>query len=403
MGASPKSAGADGKPSMRIVVCCFYEDYPPISGAASVTYNVAKFLSGEKLLIQIGAEPATIETADGLRIETLAGASENKFRKVTSLPSRVRALVNEILRFRPDFVMLEGASWAMYHWMLLRGLRRAMSNVPIVYHAHNVEYALRRARNSRAIAAITRRAEGRLLADCDLATAVSEVDQALFRELYNVETELFPNGVDVARFASVTPDQVAQVRSKYGIGNSAIIFSGLYAYPPNRVAVDFLIRDVMPRLLAHAPEAQLVVTGGDMPCREPCLITPGIVLHDELPALLASCGVAAVPIFSGSGTRLKILEAMAAGVAVVSTSKGAEGLPFHHGEHLLIADDADAFVEGLRHAITESSLRDLLTARAKDVVRQQFDWPVIVRAIDHTLHYGDRHGRAATNRARVAG
>jgi polysaccharide biosynthesis protein PslH len=361
----------------KIAFCCFYEAYPPISGAASVTYNVAKFLSGEKLLIQIGAGPATIETADGLPIVTLAGASENKFRKLTSLPRRVRALVNEILRFRPDLVMLEGASWAMYHWMLLRGLRHAMPNVPIIYHAHNVEYVLRRARNGRAIAAITRWAEGRLLADCDLATAVSEVDQTLFRELYNVETALFPNGVDVARFASVSTDQVAQVRSKYRMGNSAIIFSGLYAYPPNRVAVDFLIRDVMPRVLAAIPGSQLVVTGGDMPCQEPWLIAPGIVSHDELPALLASCGVAAAPIFSGSGTRLKILEAMAAGVPVVSTTKGAEGLPFRHGEHLLVADNARAFTECSRRALTDSDLRDVLSMRAARAVRHQFNWPAI--------------------------
>ena len=196
-----------------------------MSGAASVTYNVAKFLSGEKLLIQIGARPATIEIADGLRIATVGRASENNFRKVASLPSLIRALVDVILRFRPDLVILEGASWAVYHWMLLRHLRRTMLSVPIIYHAHNVEYVLRRARNGKAIAVITRWAEGRLLADCDLATAVSEVDQYLFRELYNVETVLFPNGVDVARFASVSPDQLAQVRLKYKIGDFAIIFS----------------------------------------------------------------------------------------------------------------------------------------------------------------------------------
>jgi len=189
----------------------------------------------------------------------------------------------------------------------------------------------------------------------------------------------------VVRFASVSSDQIERVRSKYGIDNCAIIFSGLYAYPPNRVAVDFLIRDVMPRLLAYTPKAQLVVTGGGMPCKEPWLIAPGIVSHDELPALLASCGVAAVPIFSGSGTRLKILEAMAAGVPVVSTTKGAEGLPFHHGEHLLVADDASAFVESLRRAIVESDLRNVLSSNGRSIVCHNFDWQEIAQQFSHYL------------------
>jgi glycosyltransferase involved in cell wall biosynthesis len=363
---------------MKAAIIAFYEAYPPISGAAAVSFNVARFMLGEKLLIQVGFRPGITE-AHGVHIVTIPGAAESsRLRKIIGVPSRIRMIVQEVAGFRPDFVMLEGASWAMYHWMLLRSIRRAAPTLPIIYHAHNVEYVLRRARNGRAIAAITRWAEGRLLADCDLATAVSEVDRSHFRTLYNVDTALLPNGVDAERFSPVSTTDIERIRAKYTIGGSAIIFSGLYAFPPNRVAVDFLVRDVMPRLLAHAPAAQLVVTGGDMVCREPWLIAPGIVPYDELPALLAACGVAAAPIFSGSGTRVKILEAMAAGVPVVSTTRGAEGLPFRHGEHLLVADEAGAFVECLRRAITDSNLRGVLTAQARDVVRRQFDWRVII-------------------------
>lgn len=87
----------------------------------------------------------------------------------------------------------------------------------------------------------------------------------------------------------------------------------------------------------------------------------------------------------GSGTRLKILEAMAARVPVVSTTKAAEGLPFRHREQLLVANDAGAFVECLRRVITDGRMRDVLTARAKDLVRQKFDWPVIVQELESQL------------------
>jgi glycosyltransferase involved in cell wall biosynthesis len=360
---------------MKVAVCCFYEAYPPVSGAAAVSFNIAKFLPSETLLVQAGSRPGSTEV-HGIRVVTVAGGSEGNIKKLATLRTRLLAMVDELCRFRPDLVMLEGASWAVYLWMLFRAIRRTLPQVRIVYHAHNIEYLLRRQRHGRAIGAITRWAEGRLLANCDFATAVSEVDRGLFRELYKVDTMLFPNGVDATRFASVSPGEAERARSAYGIGNSAIIFSGLYTYPPNRMAIDFLLRDVMPNLLVHLRDARLVITGGHIPQRERWLITPGIVPHDELPALLASCKVAVAPIFSGSGTRLKILEAMAAGVPVVATSKGAEGLPFVHREHLLIANDAAAFVESLR-AIMEPGLRNILLSNARNVVRQYFDWRAI--------------------------
>lgn len=361
---------------MKIAICCFYEAYPPISGAAAVSFNIAKFLPGKRLLIQGGRKPGTVEV-DGLRVVTVNSAPESRVGRIASLGGRIRTVVSELLSFGPDVVILEGASWAVYHCMLLRAIRRSLPGVRVVYHSHNVEYVLRRQRNGRMVAAITRWAESRVMADCDLATAVSDVDRALFSKLYGVDTVLLPNGVDISRFSSIGCADVEQVRTKYRIGTSAIVFSGLYAYPPNRIAVDFLLNQVMPALLTQVPGAQLVVTGSAMPRRERWLIAPGIVSHDELPALIGSCRVAATPVFSGSGTRLKILEAMAARVPVVATSKAAEGLPFHDGEHLLIANDPGSFVESVRRVIVDSRMHEKLGSRGHQAVREHFDWKTI--------------------------
>jgi glycosyltransferase involved in cell wall biosynthesis len=374
---------------MRIAFCCFYQAYPPVSGAAAVSFNIAKFFEGETVLIQAGPRPGSTEV-QGVRVLTVPGATEGKFAKIATLRSRLRAIVNELCRFRPELVILEGASWAVYHWMLLRAVRRALPQTRVVYHAHNVEYVLRQQWNGRTIAMITRWAEGRLLTDSDLATAVSEVDRGVFRTLYDADTAVVPNGVDADRFASISPHETERIRSKYGIGNSAIIFSGLSAYPPNRVAITFLRDDVMPLLLQHIASAQLVITGGDIPRPKGWMITPGIVPHHELPALLASCKVAAAPVFSGSGTRLKILEAMAAGVPVVATSKGAEGLPFGHGEHLLIAHSAADFAGSLRQLTINRELRDRVRTNAAKAVQQHFDWRVIAPELANAI--ARRHG-----------
>lgn len=361
---------------MKIAICCFYEAYPPISGAAAVSFNIAKFLPGETLLIQTGSLSG-LKELPGLRVISVRGASQSGVGRIGSLSRCIRAIVHELIRFRPDIVILEGASWAVYHWMLLRAIRCSLTRLRVVYHSHNVEYEIRRQRHGRAVAAVTRWAEARLLAHCDMATAVSEVDRTLFRELYGVDTVLLPNGVDVSRFTTVTASEVEGVRNKYGIGNAAIIFSGLYSYPPNRTAIDFLLSKVMPHLLVNVPNAQLVITGGQLPKSERWLVSTGIVPYDEMPALLSSCRVATAPIFSGSGTRIKILEAMAAGVPVVATSKGAEGLQFRDNEHLFVANDATEFVASLRHLIGDRAIRDRFRATARDAVRDFFDWKAI--------------------------
>ena len=370
---------------MKIAIVSFYEAYPPVSGAASVTYNLAKFLSGERLLVQIGARAATSESSDGLRIITLARAPANRIGRFFQLHRQVRAIVRELLHFRPDCVIFEGASWAVYHWLLLRSIRWAAPNVPIIYHAHNVEYLLRRARNGRAIAAFTRRAEGWLLAQCNLATAVSDLDRAHFRELYNVDTVLLPNGVDVARFASVSPGDTERMRLKYHIRESAVIFSGMYAYPPNRAAVDFLREYVMPRLIERIPCAQLVITGGEVPQAEPWLVSAGVVPYETLPALLTACKAAAVPLFSGSGTRLKILEAMAAGVPVVATEKAVEGLGLLHRKHFLLANNQQEFVNAIAAVFETPPLATNLRSSAEKRVKAGFSWQAIARDFEQAI------------------
>lgn len=369
---------------MKAAVIAFYEAYPPVSGAAAVSFNIAKFLPTETLLVQVGSRPGTTEV-QGVRLVTVAGASESRVGKITGLRARIRAIVNELVGFQPDFAMLEGASWAMYHWMLLRAIRRALPKVRVVYHAHNVEYVLRRQRNGRAIAAITRWAEGRLLRGADLSTAVSAVDRGHLVRLYGVKPILLPNGVDAHGFAGVGAEDVARMRSTYGLDGRTLLFSGFYAYPPNRKAVDFLANSVMPQLRERYPSATLALTGGGAPYREPWFRNVGSVPYEDFAPFVAACGVAVAPIFSGSGTRLKILEAMAAGVPVVATPKAAEGLPVRDGEHLLMARNKDEFVGCLAELFENPSVRARLCAQAHLAVAAEFSWAEIARDFEQSV------------------
>lgn len=361
---------------MKTVFVAFYEAYPPDSGAAVVSYSVARFMPGECLLIQIASHRNRKKLDSGLTVESLAIPADSPFEKAMYTPARVRAITRAVSRFGGESVVLEGASWAMYHLLLLYSLRRHLPDIKIFYHSHNVEYDLRRSKNGWFIASLTKWAEGRLLRGVDRIFAVSPVDARRFRELYQVNSELLPNGVDVQRFIAIRDADVLEMRKRFEIGPHTILFMGLYAYGPNTEAVEFLIHDVMPRLLKIDPDAQLVVTGGEVPYQYSWLKNPGMLPFDDLPALIRACSISTAPIFSGSGTRLKIVECMAAGIPVVSTPKGAEGLVVVDGQSILLAIDGEGFATAICRLWENSDLYHSLTATALKIVSSRYDWPV---------------------------
>jgi glycosyltransferase involved in cell wall biosynthesis len=263
-------------------------------------------------------------------------------------------------------------------------LRKTLPSVKLVYHAHNVEYLLRQERNGRLVAALTRLAERYILTICDRSFAVSEEDCQRFSLLYGVLPTLLPNGVDCSA-NNATPAEIDAIKEKYAITDESILFMGLYAYPPNTEAVRFLVEQVMPRLHEQRPNVRLLVTGGGPPCSPPWLINTGVLSRRDLHAVLCACRIGVAPIFKGSGTRLKILEYMAAGLPVVSTRKGAEGLGLECDRHVLYAETAAEFQEAILRLLGDPSLSESLSAQAGTLVRSKFDWIPLLRQFANQL------------------
>lgn len=166
----------------------------------------------------------------------------------------------------------------------------------------------------------------------------------------------------------------------------AVAFSGNLEYHPNLAAVSFFRREVWPRLrtswpklvwrlIGKNPHAVRNFTSGD-----PRIQVTGPV--EDAVRELARTQVAVVPLLSGSGTRLKILEAWAAGLPVVSTSKGAEGLPARHGGNLLLADTGPAFAAAVSRLLGSPALRQRLGAEGRGLVEQQFTWEAVWKMLD---------------------
>jgi sugar transferase (PEP-CTERM/EpsH1 system associated) len=206
--------------------------------------------------------------------------------------------------------------------------------------------------------------------DCCVVASRAE-RELLQRALPEVRPVVIENGVDCAQLQPLP-------ESATGFG---LLFAGVISYPPNTDGVMFFARRILPRIRAVVPDAKWFVVGHSPPARvktlgqEPGIEVTGYV-DDILPYYRLS-KVAVVPLRAGGGTRLKILEAMALGRAVVSTSVGCAGLEVCHGVHLLIADDPQQFADGVVQLLADDGLRAELAGNARRLVEEHYDWATI--------------------------
>ncbi len=370
---------------MSSIVIAFYNVFPPISGAASVSYNTAKFMTGKKMLLHIDRIPSEYDLEKGFHVTAFPCRTETHLTKVLDLFRAMPRMARAIRRLDPDVVVLEGASWAVYYWLFFRLLEFLNVKTRVVYHAHNVEYLLRSQRNNSFVAWLTRRAEGALLRRCHLCTSVSDEDALHFERLYRVSPLILPNGVDPDKFDRVTPSEVQAVKSKYGLVKQTVLFMGLTAFPPNQEAIRFLVQDIFPRVIQNRPKAKLVIIGGDVDIRRNWLINPGSIPFDEVPAFIKACDLCVAPIFSGSGTRLKILEYMAAGKPVVATPKGAEGIHCRDGYDILLAQDAEQFADRICHVLSHSRSFQKIAAQGRRTVAKDYSWRRILASFQRRV------------------
>jgi glycosyltransferase involved in cell wall biosynthesis len=207
----------------------------------------------------------------------------------------------------------------------------------------------------------------RLLGRFRACTVVSEVERRHLAAVLGTTTPIhvLPNGVAVAEYHAIAaapePDTV--------------IFTGSLRYRPNYDAMRWFIAAAWPAVLRAHPAARLIITGvhDELPLPAAAnVVRAGFV--DDVRARIASAWLSIAPILAGGGTRLKILEPMAAGTPVVATSKGAEGLAVRPGEHLLIADDPGAFAAHVVALLSDPALRARLAHAGRALVDTHYDW-----------------------------
>ena len=155
---------------------------------------------------------------------------------------------------------------------------------------------------------------------------------------------------------------------------------------PNEDAVGFFADAILPRIQERVPDVRFSIVGGNPSTRVQKLAErKGFVVTGRVPEIkpyFAEATVFVVPLRIGSGTRLKILEALAMGKAIVSTSVGAEGLALKDGEEIFIADEPTVFADAVTQLLTDASLRRRIGENGRARVERDYDW----RSIGEKLH-----------------
>ncbi len=227
-----------------------------------------------------------------------------------------------------------------------------------------------------------RRFEGDTLRRFKSVIAVSERDARALERAYALpRVEAIETGVDTGFYAYHAPGPAPAA-------GGTVVFTGSMDSRSNIDGIEFLMEEVWPLLLQRRPAAKAVIAGRNPPERlQSAAKSRGFDWHftgfvDDVRPYAAAAHAYAIPLRVGSGTRIKVFEAMAMGCPVVSTRLGAEGLDVTDREHFLAADTAQAFADSLVALLADAALQTRLSQAARNLVVARFSWPQVTRRFE---------------------
>ncbi len=414
---------------MRLLILTPQLPYPPQQGTTIRNFNIIKQLAPRHqiTLLSFGTEQELRE-AEPLgelcqKIVIAPYPSRTLARRAwttlfSPLPDMALRLASTAMRDQLaalahdetfDVVQIEGIEMAQV-WKLKVGgwkLETAAQNLnpptsnfqsPIsVFDDHNAEYVLQRtafesdARHPmRWHAALysfiqwkkLERYEREICRRADHAVACSEADANAILALANhrLPITIIPNGVDIEHYVPST-----EVCAK-PLSELAMVYTGKMDFRPNIDAMVWFCNDVLPRVRAEIPLAHLVVVG-QKPApkirtlqKENQIEVTGWV--SDVRPYIADAAIYVVPLRMGSGTRLKVLEAMAMGKAIVSTTRGVEGIDLTNGRDVMIADSSEDFARICAALLRDPDRRTELGRNARKLAEEKYDWRKIIPAFD---------------------
>ncbi|HKK89631.1 MAG TPA: glycosyltransferase family 4 protein [Saprospiraceae bacterium] len=277
-----------------------------------------------------------------------------------------------------DLIQLEGSYLLPYVDVI-----RKHSAAPLVVRTHNVEYQIwQRLANGEhgikkwmfnAMAGRMKDFELEKLAEVDALLPISVLDEASFKKAGIAQPMLtVPMGVQL--------NGARPSRSTEDIQQTSMAFLGSMDWEPNKEGVNWFLHEVWPELKKEAASAEFFLAGRNMPAKYYGMNDPGLVVLGEVDCpreYLRDKSAVVIPLLSGSGMRIKAIEAMELCVPLVSSSIGIEGIPANNGEHLLIADTPREMKDAIRWIWKHPEEAEAMAKRAQELVYTHFNMDVL--------------------------
>ena len=384
---------------MKVLQICNKPPYPPNEGGSMAMHAVTRMLlqqhcsvkvlamENQKCPVSLADIPEEYRQQTGFEwifVDTrlnpfaaLRALLRNRSYHVVRFYSKTFAQrLKEILQEEQyDIIQLETVYPAVYLPLI-----RSCSSAKVVIRAHNIEHKIWEriaihTRNPfkkaylRILSRQLQRFELDALSLADGIETISPVDSEYFQKKTDTPVCVIPFGIPLR---PVQPKPSAQPHRLFSLASMN--------WKPNEEGIRWFVRESWPLIRQRHPNAEFRIAGRHTP---PHLLAPlpgGIRIVGEVEdseAFMRESGILVVPLLSGSGIRIKILEAMSLGVPVISTSIGAEGIPVTDRKNILIADTPAAFADAVSFCIRYPEECRRIGERAADFVRQNYNEEVI--------------------------
>jgi glycosyltransferase involved in cell wall biosynthesis len=388
---------------MKILQLTNKVPYPPRDGGAIASLTLARELvrAGHDVTVLamntskhfVSEQSTEGKPAEDIRWEIIPVDTTIRWPKALSnllfsrLPYNAVRFISEAYRSRLiallkaetfDCIILDN----LYTGLYISDIR-SNSTALLVLRAHNIEHEIweRTARSSSGwkrlyltlLANRIRHFELSLLNQYDALVPITSRDAGHFRNFGNRKPcHVMPTGMNLAE----------PVISENNPSRPTVAHLGALDWLPNQNGIAWFIRQVWPIVRQELPELEFHLAGRNAPQDfEARMAAPGVVYHGEIPdarEFLAAHPIFIVPLFSGSGMRIKLLDCMAAGRATVTTTIGAEGIPIDPEREAFVADEPERFAAYIITLAKESALRESMGSCARDFIRKNFNNTFII-------------------------
>jgi glycosyltransferase involved in cell wall biosynthesis len=220
----------------------------------------------------------------------------------------------------------------------------------------------------------------------DHITAVSDADAKLFRGKYGLSKDkitVIPSGCQIKPQLDRQAKKRLRLEMGLDLDSVIVVFHGTYSFPPNKEAIETIIDCIAPKF-ENDPSVLFVLYGSDVPkFEQPNVRSFGFI--EDLHQAVSIADIALMPLRSGSGTKLKLFDYMNAGLPIITTRKGIEGVRVNDNEHVIIVDNIDKeMVDSIKYLVQNRQERERLGLNARRLAEDEYSWGIIGDKLDST-------------------